>query len=122
MWQGQPAERRKAGSNALRWGCSGLGKGVGMGQGGYRGKQGSGGNRGSLEGEDCVREPEETLLGLSGNRMVLGRGSAGAGTLGLASFWGSVSPLKGKNKALVGVHREDASRFQRFCAKNTHSC
>lgn len=70
-WQGQPAERRKAGSDALRWGCSGLGKGVGTGQRGYRGKQGSGGNRGSLEGEDCIGEREETLLGLSGNRMVL---------------------------------------------------
>lgn len=36
---------------------------------------------------DCIREPEETLPGLAGKGMGLGRGSAGAAALGSASFW-----------------------------------
>ena len=53
------------------------------------------------------------------NGTVSGRGSAGASTLGSASFWGFVSPLKGKTTALVGMHGEDCFSVSEILCEKT---
>jgi len=75
------------------WECLGLGRGMGTCRGGL-GEGRDGGEAVAAWKERIALE--EALLGLGGMGTVSGMGAAGAGTLGSVSFWGWVSPLKGK--------------------------